>query len=64
MIIREMTEAALLERRENCDEEEKQFYKEVGELSGQQQKNPGEAPSGGTSGAGGLFCKDQPDCRT
>lgn len=38
LVIREMTEAALLERRENCGEEEKQLYKEAGELSEQRQR--------------------------
>ena len=33
MVIREMTEQALSERREICDEKEQQLYAEVGELS-------------------------------
>lgn len=33
MVITEMTEQALLERRKSCEEEEKQKYKELGELS-------------------------------
>ena len=37
MVIREMTEQALLDRRENCDEKEKQLYTEAGELSRQRQ---------------------------
>lgn len=38
LVIREMTEAALLKRRENCRPEEMQLYKEVSELSGKRQQ--------------------------
>lgn len=38
LVIREMTETALLERRKNCDEKEMQLYKEVGDLSGKQRE--------------------------
>lgn len=38
MVITEMTERALLERRKDCGEKEKKEYKELGELSLQRQK--------------------------
>lgn len=38
MVVREMTEMALLERRENCAEEEKLLYQEVIMLSQKRQK--------------------------
>ena len=38
MVIREMTEAALLERRENCAEEEQQLYAEANALAKQRQE--------------------------
>ena len=37
MVITEMTETALLERRESCAEEEKQLYTQAGELSRKRQ---------------------------
>lgn len=33
MVIQEMTEQALVERKRNCDEQERQLYKKTGELS-------------------------------
>ena len=38
MIMREMTEAALLERRENCAEEEQHLYAEANSLAKQRQE--------------------------
>ena len=38
-VIREMTETALLNRRETCAEEEQQLYKETGALSRQRQED-------------------------
>lgn len=38
LVIREMTEAALLKRRENCSEEEKHLYEETAVLSEKRQK--------------------------
>lgn len=38
MVITEMTERALLERRKNCEEEESRKYKELAELSLQRQE--------------------------
>ena len=37
LVIREMTETALLERRKNCAEEEKKLYQEAAALSKQRQ---------------------------
>lgn len=44
LVIREMTEAALLERRENCAEEEKQLYQEAAVLSQKRQEILGKLP--------------------
>ena len=44
LVIREMTEAALLERRENCAEEEKQLYQETAVLSQKRQEIMGKLP--------------------
>lgn len=38
MVIREMTERTLQERRENCDEKEQQLYVEAGALAKQRQE--------------------------
>ncbi|MEA4816966.1 MAG: hypothetical protein VB120_08995 [Lachnospiraceae bacterium] len=38
MVIYEMTEKSLLERRETCDEKEQQIYQEVNDLSKRRQK--------------------------
>ena len=38
MVVREMTERALAERRENCEEQEQQFYEKAGELSRKRQE--------------------------
>lgn len=38
MVIREMTERALAERRKDCDEQEKKLYTETGELSQKRQE--------------------------
>ncbi len=38
MVVREMTERALTERRENCEEQERQLYEKVGELSKKRQE--------------------------
>ena len=40
MVIRELTEQALVERRKNCDEQERKLYEETGELSQKRQKIP------------------------
>lgn len=37
-VIREMTETALLDRRENCDEKEQQLYAEAGVLAKERQE--------------------------
>ena len=38
IVIREMTEQALVEQRQNCDEQERQLYEKAGELSQKRQK--------------------------
>lgn len=38
MVVREMTERALAERRENCEEQERQLYEKTGELSQKRQE--------------------------
>lgn len=38
MVVREMTERALAERRQNCEEQERQLYEKTGELSKQRQE--------------------------
>lgn len=38
MVIRELTEQALVERRKNCDEQERKLYEETGELSQKRQE--------------------------
>lgn len=37
-VIRELTEQALVERRKNCDEQERKLYEEIGELSQKRQE--------------------------
>lgn len=38
MVIRELTEQALVERKKNCDEQERKLYAETGELSQKRQE--------------------------
>ncbi|MFQ9704476.1 MAG: hypothetical protein ACLR0U_25600 [Enterocloster clostridioformis] len=61
MVITEMSEEALRERKESCSEKEKQLYKDASELSRKRTDVLEAALERGSAGAGGLPGKDKSD---